>query len=224
MVIVPAGTFVMGSPDGEPGRDEDEGPQHDVTIAQPFAVGKFQVTFDEWEAAVAAGGCEAVLGDDGWGRGTRPVINVDWHQAQTYVAWLRQETGKPYRLLSEAEWEYAARAGSTTAYWFGAAISEAQANFNADGTVPVGSVPPNDFRLQDIHGNVFEWVEDCWNGSYEGAPADGSAWTTGELDMRSLRGGSWFSTDRLLRSAERLRYLDEISRNYLGFRVARSLA
>lgn len=223
MVVVQAGTFTMGSPVGEAGRDEDEGPQHDVIIAQPFAVGKYQITFDEWEAAVAAGGCETVPDDEGWGQGTRPVINVDWHQVQTYVAWLSQETGNAYRLLSEAEWEYAARAGSAAAYCFGNTISEAQANFNSDGTVPVGSYAGNDFGLYDMHGNVFEWVEDCWNGSYEGAPTDGSAWTTGECDMRLLRGGSWFSADRLLRSAERLRYLDEISRNYLGFRVARAL-
>ncbi len=223
MVVLPAGSFTMGSPQGEAGRDEDEGPQHDVTIARPFAVGKYQITFDEWNAAVANGGCETVPDDEGWGGGTRPVINVDWRQTQTYVSWLCQETGKDYRLLSEAEWEYAARAGSATAYFVGDTISETQANFNSEGTVPVGSFPPNGFGLHDMHGNVFEWVDDCWNGSYDGAPTDGSAWTTGECDMRLLRGGSWFSSDRLLRSAERLRYLDEISRNYLGFRVARSL-
>jgi len=223
MVVVPAGTFVMGSPDGEEERDEDEAPQHKVTIPSPFAVSKFPITFDKWDACVADGGSTKQPNDEGWGRGTRPVIGVNWNDAQTFVSWLKQKTGKPYRLLSEAEWEYAARAGTYTAYCVGDTIDKAHANFDGDKTTPVGAYAANNFGLHDMHGNVWEWVEDCWNASYDNAPADGSAWTSGDCEMRILRGGSWFSGSRLLRSAERLRYLAEIETKYLGFRVARDL-
>ena len=208
MVVVPAGSYMMGSPDGEEGRSSAEGPVHEVTIATPLAVGKYEVTFAEWDACVAAGGCTHQPSDEGWGRGKRPVINVSWDDIQQYVKWLSGETGQAYRLLSEAEWEYVARAGTTTPFHTGATISPAQANYNGnytygsgqkgaykEKTVPVGSYAANGFEVYDVHGNVWEWVADCWNDSYAGAPSDGSAWTSGNTSgncgSRVLRGGSW---------------------------------
>jgi formylglycine-generating enzyme required for sulfatase activity len=225
MVVVPAGSFMMGSPASEAGRLDDEGPQHRVTVAKPFAVGKFEVTVAEWDACVAGGGCNHKPSDQGWGRGRRPVINVSWQDAKGYVAWLSRKTGRTYRLLSEAEWEYAARAGTTTPFSTGATISTDQANFGGNGgsAKEVGSFKANAFGLHDMHGNVWEWVEDCWNGSYSGAPTDGSVWTSGDCTSRVLRGGSWYGNPRLLRSANRDRFTTDF-RNYgFGFRVGRTL-
>ncbi|MBM3540084.1 MAG: formylglycine-generating enzyme family protein, partial [Alphaproteobacteria bacterium] len=185
MVVVPAGSFTMGSPAGEAGRDADEGPQRVVTIARAFAVGKFEVTFDQWDACTAGGGCDRYRpGDVGWGRGSRPVINVSWTDAKAYVEWLGRKAGKSYRLLSEAEWEYAARAGTTTAWSCGSSescLAAAGWHYGNSGgrTQAVGTKSANAFGLHDMHGNVWEWVEDCWHDSYAGAPSDGSAWTTG---------------------------------------------
>jgi len=138
VVVVPAGSFTMGSPENESDRRTNEGPQHKVTIGRPFAVGKFAVRFDEWDACVAAGGCYRPP-DQGWGRGRRPVINVNWDDAKAFVAWLSRTTGKTYRLLSEAEREYAARAGTTTPFWWGASISTSQANYNGNYTYGGGA-------------------------------------------------------------------------------------
>ncbi|WP_420463599.1 formylglycine-generating enzyme family protein [Candidatus Palauibacter sp.] len=235
MVVVPAGTFRMGSPASEEGRYDDEGPQHSVTIPAPFAVGVYEVTFAEWDACVRTGGCGGYApADEGWGRGNRPVMNVSWDNAQTYVSWLSQQTGQRYRLLSEAEWEYVARAGSRTARYWGASESGQCRYANGDDdyvsctdghayTAPVGSFAPNVFGLYDVLGNVWEWTQDCSNGSYAGAPTDGSAWQSGECGGRVLRGGSWIITPRFLRSAYR-NGLTTGLRNYLnGFRVARTL-
>ena len=174
MVVVPAGSFMMGSDSG----DDAQRPRHEVTIRRPFAVGKYEVTFREWDACVRGGGCKGYKpGDEGWGRGSRPVINVSREDAWSYALWLYRKTDRRYRyrLLSEAEWEYAARAGTTTAYHFGSAITPYDANFNKlEGrTVSVGSYPPNAWGLHDMHGNVWEWVEDCYRKSYRGAPTDG---------------------------------------------------
>ena len=233
MVVVPAGSFMMGSPSSERSRGNDEGPQHGVTIPEPFAVGKYEVTFAEWDACVAAGGCNGHRpGDRGWGRGQRPVIDVNWGDAKAYVGWLSRKTGERYRLLSEAEWEYAARAGTRTRYHWGHSIGRNQANCDGCGsrwddekTAPVGSFPANGFGLHDVHGNVWEWVEDCWHGSYAGAPTDGRAWATGgDCERRVLRGGSWNFIPWFLRSAFRFR-LTAGGRLYsFGFRVARTLA
>ena len=220
----------MGSSASEPGRGDYESPQHGVTFDRPFAVGQFELTFDEWEACVADSGCIYKPSDYGWGRGRRPVINVDFGDAKTYVAWLSKKTGKPYRLLSDAEYEYAARAGTTTAYPWGDVVGNNNANCNRCGsqwdnkqTAPVGSFAANRFGLYDMVGNVWEWTEDCGNGSYNGAPADGSAWMSGDCDYRIWRGGSWDFNPWNLRSASRTWHSTNLRNNNLGFRVARTL-
>ena len=229
MVVVPAGSFMMGSPESEEGRDYDEGPVHRVTIGRAFAVGVYEVTFGEWDACVSGGGCGHRPGDQGWGRGRRPVINVSGRDAQGYLAWLSGKTGEEYRFLSESEWEYVARAGTRTRYWWGDGIGRNRASCNICGsrygrrTAPVGSFPANAFGLHDVHGNVWEWVEDCWNHDYHGAPADGSAWESGNCSWGVLRGGSWNSIlPGYLRSASRGWGISG-RRPYNGFRVARTL-
>ena len=238
MVAVSAGSFRMGSPASEWLRDNDEGPVHRVTIPHAFAVGKYEVTFAEWDACVSGGGCGGYRPDDkGWGRGSQPVINVSWKDAQAYVEWLSHRTDGRYRLLSESEWEYAARAGTTGPFHFGPRISTDQANYdgnftyngsqegvNRKRTLPVGRFPANGFGLHDVHGNVWEWVADCWYGSYAGALADGSARTMGgDCSARMVRGGSWFNSPWYLRSADRGRFALGVRDSSVGFRVARKL-
>ncbi|MCL2713398.1 MAG: formylglycine-generating enzyme family protein, partial [Alphaproteobacteria bacterium] len=218
MVVVPAGSFTMGSPESEKDRYDDEGPQHVVTIRRPFAVGRFAVTFDEWDACVADGGCGGYRPEDAsWGRGRRPTIYVSWNDAKAYVAWLAKKTGNDYRLLSEAEREYVTRAGTSKAFWWGSCVLSSQANFDGYNvnvgeisgefrrtTLAVDSFEANPFGLYQVHGNVWEWVEDCWHDTYRGAPTDGSVWTSGDCRTRVLRGGSWRSASGVLRSASRL--------------------
>lgn len=235
MVVLPSGSFTMGSPESEVGRDDWEGPQRTVQIGYRLAVGRYEVTFAEWDACVADGGCNNYRPDDlGWGRDTRPVINVSWDDAQTYVEWLNRKTGLTgrdrYRLLTDAEWEYAARAGTTTAYSFGddASQLDAHAWFEANSdnrTHPVGRQQPNAFGLYDMHGNVAEWVEDCFYGNlgYADAPTDGSARTFPDCDGRVLRGNSWYASPQNLRSAHLYRLGHRDRSNQLGFRVARTL-
>jgi len=237
MVVVPAGSFTMGSPETQPVRSKDEGPQHLVTFDRAFSVGKFAVTFDEWDACEADGGCNAYRPDDrGWGRGRRPVINVSWDDANAYVVWLSRKTGKTYRLLSEAEREYVTRAGSITPFWWGATISPQQANYNGNyaygdsptgenraRTLPVDSFQSNPWGLYQVHGNVNEWTQDCWHDDYVGAPSDGSAWTAGDCEFRVSRGGSWYSFPALLRAARRNRDFTDLRSFIVGFRVARTL-
>jgi formylglycine-generating enzyme required for sulfatase activity len=244
MVVVPPGSFTMGSPDGEPGRHlNEESPQHPVTIAGRFAVSKFELTFAEWDACVAGGGCNRYEPDDQqWGHGEQPVIRVSWVDARSYATWLSKMTGKNYRLLTEAEYEYATRAGTSTAYPWGDEIKlngMAMANcercgsqWDAKQTAPVGSFPPNNFGLYDMLGNVGQWVEDCMHLSYElqtpqgklDAPTDGSAWVQGgDCSNRIVRGNSFTYAPTYLRSASRswlptdARYFD------VGFRVVRTL-
>ena len=227
LVVVPSGSFLMGSPSGESGRYDNEGPVHRVTISRAFAVGVYEVTFGEWDACVSGGGCGGYRPDDeGWGRGHRPVINVSWVDAKAYVRWLSRETGEEYRLLSESEWEYVARGGATGPYHYGSSLTSSRANYgrNNGGTVRVGRYVPNGFGLHDVHGNVWEWVEDCWHGDYVGAPRDGSAWTVGgDCERRVLRGGSWLNSPRGLRSAIRNWYTTGLRLSDDGFRVARTL-
>jgi formylglycine-generating enzyme required for sulfatase activity len=229
MVVVPAGEFMMGSPATEKGRYANEGPQRLITIAKPFAVSKFAVTFADWDACVSVGGCPHVS-DSGFERGTRPVINVRWDEAQQYGAWFSKMTGRPYRLLTETEWEYAARAGSATAYFWGDQIGEGNANCNDCGsqwdgrqTSPVGSFKPNAFGLYDMAGNVWQWVQDCYHDHYNGAPTDGSARITGDCSRRVVRGGSWGNIPQYLRSASREWFSADDRDFHIGFRLGRTL-
>ncbi len=264
MIVLPAGSFVMGSPSYEQGRRDTEGPLHQVTFDRPFAVGKFEVTRGQYAAFVAetgyAGGsiCETYENDD-WekrsGRNWRdpayrqgdndPVVCMGWHDATGYVEWLARKTGKPYRLPSEAEWEYMTRAGTTTARFWGEdsagacryanvhdATSKSVNGFSVEAhdcddgvaqTAPVGRYQPNAFGVHDTLGNVWEWTADCWNESYTGAPADGSTWTTGECDRRVLRGASWVFRPAYVRSARRGADPPDYRSNGNGFRVALSL-
>jgi formylglycine-generating enzyme required for sulfatase activity len=230
MVVLPAGRFMMGSPSDEKGRLNDEGPRHQVVIGKPFAVSRFEVTFEEWDACWTLGGCDYLPSDQGWGRGRQPVINVSWEDAQRYVAWSSQRTGRTYRLLSEAEWEYAARAGSDKAYAWGDDIGKGNANcvdceskWDGRQTAPVGSFAANAFGLYDMHGNVWEYVEDCYRGNYDNAPSDGTTLSTDGCSHSVVRGGSWLDDPQGLRSAYRQRILPDARVYYVGFRVARTL-
>jgi formylglycine-generating enzyme required for sulfatase activity len=221
MVVVPPGSFMMG--------DHSDGPQHEVTINYSFALGKYPVTRDEYAQFASETSANSEWQSPGFSQtGRDPVVNVSWNDAQAYVRWLSEKTGKNYRLPSEAEYEYAERAGTTTAYWWGDSDADLCRYANGDpcnhhGTVAVGSYPPNAFGLYDMAGNVWEWTEDCWNESYAGAPDDGSAWTSGDCGERVLRGGSWYFNDFDLRSAYRDRISTGNRDNDVGFRVARTL-
>lgn len=249
MVVVPAGEFMMGSPDNEEGRNNNEGPLHKVTIAAPFAVAIHAVTFDQWDACAKAGGCKTVASDSGWPRGRRPVINVNWSDAQSYVSWLSAMTGHPYRLLTEAEWEYSARGVTSKdaphpAFPWGdddickhanlADKSFKKAGYTGEAvdcddtfvtTAPVGSFPANPFGLHDMHGNVDQWVQDGWHAYYEGdPPADGTEWIKDAYTSRRVvRGGSWNFAPQVLRSAKRGRDTTDYRNVDLGFRVGRTL-
>ncbi len=227
MVVLPTGRFRMGDLSG--GGDDDEKPVRSVTISRPIAMGRYEVTFDDYDRfADATTGVDRPH-DWGWGRGTRPVINVSQEDAKAYAVWLSEQTGKRYRLPSEVEWEYAARSGTTTRYSWGDSINCNQARYgrhffvsecsdSIDGTVAVGSFAANAFGLYDMHGNVVEWVEDCY-GDYADAPTDGSA-RTGCDDQRAvLRGGSWLDYPRWLRSAGRLRFRPSRRNDTFGFRL-----
>ena len=242
MIKIPAGSFRMGDIQG--GGDPDEKPVHRVSV-DAFWLGKTEVTFDQWDACVAAGGCSHKPDDEGWGRGGRPVIRVSWEDiTEQFIPWLNKTTGKRYRLPSEAEWEYAARAGSETKYFFGnnsddmckygnGADLEAKKQQSSwtvvncnDGhyrTAPVASFVANAFGLYDMHGNLWEWTQDCWNKNYEGAPIDGSAWLSGGCSQRVLRGGSWNDYPDFLRSAYRGRNYADNRYGDSGFRLARTL-
>jgi formylglycine-generating enzyme required for sulfatase activity len=222
MVVIPAGKFMMGSPSTDRNRDQDEGPQHEVTIARLFAVSKFEVTFNQWDACIQYGGCTRVGAP--FGGGQQPAINISWDDAKDYVNWLSWLTGEPYRLLTEAEWEYAARAGSTGLDYSVVLGKYAWYSENSGGkTHFVGEKKPNAFGLYDMYGNAFEWVEDCYHDSYDGSPSDGTAWTEGDCSRRVARGGSWTNDPRSLRSTYRLRPAPDVRDNYLGFRVGRTL-
>lgn len=249
MVVVPAGSFIMGSPATEAMRDSDEA-QHPVTIARPFAVGRFEVTFAQWNACVSAGGCappEAMYPsppDEGYGRDDHPVINVSWQDAKRYVRWLnRRVGGNAYRLLSEAEWEYAARGrangtANDTPYPWGPTASHEYANYGTDqccpglasgrdqwvNAAPVGSFPANAFGISDMHGNVSEWVEDCYVADNAALTREGAANTIqGCSSYRVLRGGGWYGNSENLRSAERERITPTLRYSFMGFRLARTV-
>ena len=241
MVKLPAGEFLMGSPETELKRGTDEGPQRRVVIAQPYAIGKYEVTFAEWDACVAKCGCSHKPADEGWGRGRRPVVNISWNDATEFVGWLARTTGKPYRLPTEAEWEYAAR-GVTSAtakhlpFSIGQTINYNQANFDANfvygsgrigiyrqQTVDAGSLKRNAFGVHEMHGNVWEWVQDCYMPDYRDAPTDGSAVASEGCRLRVLRGGAWNYYPWMLRSAARYATVGGVRLNNIGLRVALSL-
>ncbi len=266
MVVVPAGNFMMGSRASETGRSDNEGPQHPVKIANAFAVGKFHVTVDQFAAFVAETGydaegkCfvfEAGKMEEKQGRswrspgfaqtGAHPAVCLSWNDAKAYVAWLSRKTGKSYRLLTEAEWEYAARGGGTTRYFFGddekalcryANGADQTAKSTVPGaqswtivpcsdgypyTAPVGSFLPNAFALHDMHGNAWQWVEDCWHDNYTGAPANGSARLSDACKVHVVRGGAWWAGPSGLRSATRGHNPADNRHNYVGFRLGRTL-
>ena len=244
MLVVPAGSFLMGSKPSERGRSKNEGPRHRVEIAEAYAVGVYEVTFAEWDACVDDGGCGGYRPDDeGWGRGRQPVINVSWMDAAAYVQWLSWRTARDYRLLSEAQWEHSARkwrSGSVYPFYFGKWITTDQANYDGlfsffgysrgrmqrrERAVEVGSFPPSGFGLHDMHGNVWEWTADCWKNSYEGTPSDGSAWTKegASCKRRVARGGAWYTYAVELRTANRTAGAADMRNSALGFRVARTL-
>ena len=265
MVVLPAGQFRMGSPDGEKGRRSYQGPVHQVTIPAAFAVSKLEITRGQFARFVRATGndmsgeCrvwndkEGKLTEDS-GRGWQnpgfsqaddhPVVCVSFRDATAYVDWLTEQTGEAYRLLSEAEWEYAARAGTTASRYWGDGEQQACEHANVadrrakakhpswttfdcdDGyaeTAPVGKFKVNGFGLRDMLGNVWEWTQDCWNASYQGAPANGSAWLSGDCALRVVRGGSWFISPDSLRSADRFGFSTGLRFFFLGFRVSRTL-
>jgi formylglycine-generating enzyme required for sulfatase activity len=238
LVVVPAGAFIMGSPATEPEHQANE-TQVPVTIPKPFAVGRFAVTFDEWDAYTNDTGPIAHRPDDRWGqRGNFPLINVSWDDAFAYVEWLSEKTGKVYRLLSEAEWEYVARAGTDTPFWWGNTIAPELANYNAAAdiykgggalgeyrkqTVPVDKFKANPWGLFNVHGNVFEWCADHWRESNAGNPGDGTARTAGSSRRRAVRGGSWYDVPQNLRSAYRYDLVKDVRYYVLGLRVARTL-
>jgi formylglycine-generating enzyme required for sulfatase activity len=243
MAVIPAGKSLVGSATNEPGRSANEGPQQQIVIRQPFAAGRSEVTFEEWSACLAEGGCNAHKpGDFGFGFGKQPVIFVSWQDAKAYVAWLSRKAGAAYRLLSEAEWEFAARgcaaaACPSTPFWFGHDIAPERANYNwsfsYEGspkaqrqrrTVPADVGEANPFGLLHVHGNVREWVEDCWNDGLVGMANDGAARATGDCSRRVFKGGAWSDEPRDLRAAKRSWELVTERQEKIGFRVARSLS
>ena len=257
MVVIPPGTFIMGSPETEKDRDKDEG-QHKVTIAYSFAVSKGPITWDQWEACARDAMCDGQavetalrLDREGkpiqnyvdHGRGNHPVVGVSWWDAQVFIGWLNRKIGKEkYRLLSESEFEYAARAGTTTVYWWGNEPSHDYANYGKDvgqdlggmaagrdvwenSTSPICSFPTNAFGLCDMHGNIYQWIEDCYETNIASLPTDGSAVKSGNCAVRGFRSNSFESNPKSLRSANRAFVYapNTRGRNYLGFRVAKTL-
>jgi formylglycine-generating enzyme required for sulfatase activity len=227
MVVIPAGSFMMGSPPSEFGRFYNEGPQHRVTIDYNFAIGKFPVTRTEYERFLAESNYGA---DDYWKssnvlqQGNYAAGKVSWDDAKAYAKWLSKKTGHEYRLPSEAEYEYAERAGTTTANWWGNDSGSACAHVECnDGIGPIGRYSANAFGLYDMGGNVQEWTEDCWHYNYDGAPTDGTAWTKGWCGGHAVRGGGGSDQAWLHRSAIRQGYLSDDRNKISGFRVARTL-
>jgi formylglycine-generating enzyme required for sulfatase activity len=234
MVVVPKGSFTMGTPIGEVDRAKGEDPLHRVTLLRPFAVGRFSISFDEWDACLADGGCGGEKGDDKFGRGRLPAQGISFDAAKSYLVWLSHKVGRTYRLPSESEREYFTRAGTTTPFWFGRTISPLDANYLAStpyangprgvdskGPVAVDSYAPNPFGLYQVHGNVWEWTEDCYNKRYtEDTPTDGAPWLEGDCTKRMVRGGTWNWSADVARSGAR----DDASiGSSKSFRVVRTL-
>jgi formylglycine-generating enzyme required for sulfatase activity len=224
MIVVPGGIFQMGSAANEAGRGSDEVPQHEVSIT-PFAIGKYEVTFQQWDACLAGGGCNGFSPPDhGWGRGAHPVLGVSWIDAQKYLDWLNtQSNGHHYRLASEAEWEYAARAGDAGASTFHPYLTAAKATYRAAASTAVGTHAANAFGLFDAFGNVSEWVADCYAPSYANAPINGAAYAPAHCARRVYRGGGYNDQAAALRPAARRSAPPPTRSTALGFRVVRDL-
>jgi formylglycine-generating enzyme required for sulfatase activity len=214
---------------GSNASDPSEKPVHRVSVGTPFAIGKYEVTNDQWNQCVQAGGCPKVAAEDGRG-GNTPVRDVSWEDAQQYLKWLSQLSGKRYRLPSEAEWEYAARAGTSSRYWWGEQMRNGNANckdcgqpWQQSGPSPVGSSSANPFGLHDTAGSVWEWVSDCWHNTYNGAPTDGRVWDQANCRERVIRGGSWRDGANYMLSSTRFKYAAGVRQSQNGFRVARDM-
>ena len=225
MIALPAGSFSMGSSSDDP----SEKPVHHVTIGAPFAIGKYEVTVEQWNACVAANACAKLTPETNANK-TAPARDLSWDDAQQYVKWLSKTTGKPYRLPTEAEWEYADRGGTTSAYWWGDQMRKGTANckdcgepWHKEGPEPAGSFAPNPYGLHDMNGSVWEWTADCWHNSYQSAPADGRAWESPTCDMRVIRGGSWREGSSYMLSATRFKYSSGVRQSQDGFRVVKEL-
>jgi len=225
LVALPGGTFEMGSNSDDPA----ERPVHRVSIGQPFAIGKYEVTVEQWNACADASGCPRIDIEGNPSKST-PVHNLSWDDAQVYVKWLSKTTGKTYRLPTEAEWEYAARGGTTTTYWWGNEMRKGYADckdcgepWRKDSPVNVGSFMPNPFGLFDMNGSVWEWVADCWHSSYKGAPADARVWDEAGCPMRVIRGGSWPDGGAYMQSSTRFKYSASVRQSQNGLRVARDM-
>jgi formylglycine-generating enzyme required for sulfatase activity len=226
MVVIPAGKFIMGSKNGR----KRELPLHRVRIPKPLAIGRFEVTFNEFDACVAAGGCNKKPFDRGWGRGKRPVMNVLIGDIAEYAAWLSKKSGARYRLPSEAEWEYAARAGTSSGYWWGDQMRAGAANCRKCGsewsgqkTAPVGRFEPNPWGIYDMHGNVLEITSDCWNTSHFNATGDGTKRIDGDCKSRVVKSGAWYYLPKVSRSASRVRNDVRIISYFIGFRLVREM-
>ena len=226
LVVIPAGSFIMGSEKGS----SRERPAKKVTIPRRLAIGRYETIFDEWDACHAAGGCAKNAYDRDWGRGRRPVINITYADIQQYLGWISKRTGQTYRLPSEAEWEYAARAGTTTKYWWGDKFFKGRVNCQRCGTkwsgkksAPIGTFAANPWGLYETAGNIFEYVSDCWHKTHEATPTDGSPYVDAKCASRILKGGAWYYKSRLARPAARARNDVRISGYFIGFRVIREL-
>lgn len=225
LVSLPAGSFTMGSSASDPA----EKPPHHVTIGHPFAIGRYEVTVEQWSACAEAGGCQRIATNSASAKNA-PVRDVSWDDAQQYVAWLSKTTGKSYRLPTEAEWEYAARAGTSSAFWWGDQMRKGTANckdcgdpWSQDAPANVGSFAANPWGLYDVNGSVWEWVADCWHSTYKGAPADGRSWEEPGCGARVIRGGSWREGASYMVSSTRFKYSASVRQSQNGFRVVRDM-
>jgi len=226
MIVLPAGSFIMGDNQGA----KYERPAHKVTIEKSFALGQYEITFTQWEACAQEQACKAAPDDHGWGKGSNPIINLTYGDINDYVIWLSKKTKQKYRLPSEAEWEYAARAGTTSAYWWGDEVGENNANcrrcaskWSGKGSAPVGSFKANPWGFYDMNGNAWEWIADCWTPNYTNAPNTSTARTDGNCKEPVTRGGSWYYFPKLSRSAYRYKNPVNVFSYNISFRVAREM-